>query len=329
MRRTKTHSKIQTEDKSKFLGLTAAWWMVVLAIIPIVVTIWLAFRNGSDTEREAFQQQVQQQQAQIEKQSELINKCLAIISIVLDKDNPPPVPDCFDTVEIAVKNAIEQGGYVSAADLLKVANVLFTKGNLLKAMSYYEVALDQAEQRHDSTLIAVAKGNIGLIYSDQGDLATALNYLQEALELHKEIGYRQGEASTLGNIGLIYKAQGDLAAALKYHQQALAIHKEVGYRQGEASQLGNIGLIYKAQGNLAAALKYLQEALELHEEIGYRQGEASTLGNIGLIYSDQGDLAAALKYLTEALSILDEHGLKYGRDIIVHAIDEIKQKQKE
>ncbi len=243
MGKKKTQITVRTEDKSKFLGLTAVWWVVVIMVVGIPVSIWLAFRDGGNGEKQLLEQRVEKLQADKEELYSLLHQCLGNTPIILDKDNPPPEPDCFDTVEIEVRNIIEQGGYVNGADLLRVGNVLYTKGDCQKALSYYQVALNQAGQHDDSSLIASAKGNIGLIYSDKGDLDEALKYHQAALEIHKEVGYRQGKANQLGNIGLIYKAKGDLDEALKYLKEALEIFEAHGYTKEVEQTKRNIAEI--------------------------------------------------------------------------------------
>ena len=114
---------------------------------------------------------------------------------------------------------------------------------------------------------SAALGNIGLVYSDKGDLDKALEYYQQALKIHRDIGYKLGEASALGNIGLVYSNKGDLNKALKYFQQALKIDRDIGHKLGEANQLGNIGLVYSDKGDLDKALEYLQQALKIFIEI--------------------------------------------------------------
>jgi len=161
-------------------------------------------------------------------------------------------------------------------------------------------------------LKAISLGNLGIVFTIKGELDKALKYYEEALKIHREVGYRQGEASDLGNIGNVFTIKGELDKALKYYEEALKIHREVGYRQGEANQLGNLGIVYSIKGEFDEALKYHEEALRIDREIGYRQGEASDLGNIGNVYSDKGEFDEALKYHEEALRIDREIGYREG-----------------
>lgn len=133
--------------------------------------------------------------------------------------------------------------------------------------------------------------------------------------------------SILLNLGNAHYSLSQNDEALKNYRAILELTKKVVGKdalEGKAAALGNIGLIYSGKGELDKALKYFQDGLKIHREIGYRQGEANQLGNIGLIYSYKGELDTALKYLEAALKILDTANLTYGRDIILRAINSIR-----
>jgi tetratricopeptide (TPR) repeat protein len=169
--------------------------------------------------------------------------------------------------------------------------------------------------------------NLGIAYYSVGQSQNALKNYRAILKLAPRVKEEEalfGVSATLVNIGLVYWARGELDNALRHYQDALKIDREVGYRQGEAADLCNIGLIYKDRGDLGNALQYHQDALKIHREVGYRQGEATDLCNIGLVYGAKGDLVNALKCLEDALRILDASGLAYGRDMILRAINSIK-----
>ncbi|NMC44183.1 MAG: tetratricopeptide repeat protein, partial [candidate division Zixibacteria bacterium] len=109
----------------------------------------------------------------------------------LDPRQPVEIPPEVDKLETNV-GVIAKAGLVDAESLVKMGNIEYTRGNLAKAMSYYEQARELASD--DRKLQATCIGNIGLIYKAKGDAEAALKYHEEALKIDREIGYRQGEA---------------------------------------------------------------------------------------------------------------------------------------
>jgi tetratricopeptide (TPR) repeat protein len=266
---------LDVDRLTDYFGIGADLWLIILTAIIVILTLALVLKREKGIDPAT---------------AKLIEKILEKVPTPLDPKQLPSITkeDVKKLEEHAPSLIREMNGLVNLDFLIKLGNVEYTQGNLLKSLAYFNEALERAKLTKNSITIGVCLGNIGLIYSDKGDLDSALKYLEDALKIDREIGYKQGEAAALGNIGLIYKAKGDLDSALKYHEDALKIHREIGYKQGEANQLGNIGLIY----------------------------------------SDKGDLDSALKYLEDALKILVEFKLVYGKDIITKAIKELSDKEK-
>lgn len=75
-------------------------------------------------------------------------------------------------------------------------------------------------------------------------------------------------------------------------------------------------------GKAQQALDDFERCLQISKNDNYSR--ASALGNIGLIYKDKGESDKALKHLEDALKVLDTANLTYGRDIILRAINSIK-----
>ncbi|MBW1616577.1 MAG: tetratricopeptide repeat protein [Deltaproteobacteria bacterium] len=195
-----------------------------------------------------------------------------------------------------------------------------TRGYLTDFMSALKIGLSAVKKSNDKEAEAVFLGNVGFIYANKGELDKALEYYEQALDITKEIGYKEGEANQLLNIGNIYANKGELDKALEYYEQALDITKEIGYKEGEAINLGNIGNIYANKGELDKALEYYEQALNIDKEIGYKKGKANCLLNIGNIYYNKGESEQALEYYEQAEDIFKKIGtqseLKIARNNI-------------
>lgn len=182
------------------------------------------------------------------------------------------------------------------------------RGEVKKALAYYEQALPIRRELDDREGEGVTLNNMAAIYDDQGKYELALQYYEQDLTICREGGDRKGEGTTLNNIGRLYRTQGDNETALSYYEQALPIAQEVGDKEGEGVTLNNIAAV---QGKPAKAIEYYEQALAIRQEIGDRAGEALTLHNIGATYIKQGDLAKAEEYISRAVQIAEAIGHPY------------------
>ena len=193
-----------------------------------------------------------------------------------------------------------------------LGRVRYRLGQLDAAVEALEHVQRLGNAVEDKAVIAIAFGNLGLIYQTRGDLEKAEEYHLKSLEIEKELGRKEGMASQYGNLGLIYRTRGDLEEAEEYHLKSLALHEELGLKEGMASQYGNLGLLYRRQGNLEEAEEYHLKSLEIAKELGLKEGMASQYGNLGLIYRRQGNLEKAEEYHLKALGLNEELGHKEG-----------------
>jgi tetratricopeptide (TPR) repeat protein len=158
-----------------------------------------------------------------------------------------------------------------------------------------------------------ALNNQGFIYNIKGDIPKALEYFEKSLKLQEEIGYKVGIAELLSNIGVIYYNQNEKNKALDYYKRSLKIREELGDKDGIANSLNNIGSVYYDQKDMHKALAYYGNSLKIQEEIGDKLGYAYSLNNIGSAYFNQGDVLKALDYFSRSLevreSIKDHQGI--------------------
>ena len=194
----------------------------------------------------------------------------------------------------------------------QLGHLRYRLGQLDAAAEAYERVQRLGNVVEDKAVIAVAYGNLGVIYRTRGDLEKAEQYHLKSLEIAKELGRKEGMASQYGNLGLIYVTQGDLEKAEEYFKKSLALHEELSRKLGMASDYGNLGLIYLTRGDLEKAEEYLLKSLELEKELGRKEGMANAFGNLGLIYRTRDDLEKAEEYHLKSLEIEKELGRKEG-----------------
>nr|QNO54632.1 photosystem I assembly protein Ycf3 [Methanosarcinales archaeon ANME-1 ERB7] len=191
-----------------------------------------------------------------------------------------------------------------------IGNVYQIKGELDKALDYFEKALKLSEGLGIKEVMAVQLRNIGNVNLDKGEHEKALGYYLKALKLDEELGRKKEIAADLGNIGIVYRIRGEIEKALEYFEKALELDEKLRIKEGMTRALGNIGIIYQIKGEHEKALEYFEKALELDEELGMKQGIATELMNIGNVNFDKGELGKALEYYDKALKMFKEMGIR-------------------
>ena len=65
-------------------------------------------------------------------------------------------------------------------------------------------------------------------YHHKGDLDKALDYYQQSLELYEEAGSKEDIAKTLNMMGIVFRLKKDLKKSLEYLRRAGDLRKEIG-----------------------------------------------------------------------------------------------------
>jgi tetratricopeptide (TPR) repeat protein len=195
--------------------------------------------------------------------------------------------------------------YDMAADLLTDIdfNYLLTWG-LYRQMAEMHERLQG--KLSDKYMQAASVGNLGSAYLNTGQVQKAISCYERALNAARESGDRLNEGVWLGNLGGCYSNLGETARAIDYHEQALAIDRETGHRLGEANELGNLGIRYSYLGDSARAIDYHEQALVIDREIEYRLGEGMDLGNLADVLVDEKQYPEAIRSAAESAEIAEE-----------------------
>jgi tetratricopeptide (TPR) repeat protein len=185
-------------------------------------------------------------------------------------------------------------------------------GKMKEALNFHTASLQIRQVLHDPEDIATSFGNIGNIKSDLGLIKEALEFYEKSLKISEEIGDKSGIANSLNNIGNIKSDLGLIKEALEFYEKSMKIEEEIGYKSGIANSLNNIGSIKSDLGLNIEALEQCEKSLKIQEEIGYKSGIAGSLNSIGIIKSALGLKKEALEFYEKSLKISEEIGKKSG-----------------
>ena len=123
-------------------------------------------------------------------------------------------------------------------------------GKLDAVIQSYNHVLQIGEAGRQKILLAVATGNLGIIYQTRGELDKAEEYYRRSLAINEEKGRKVGMAHQYGNLGIVYETSSDMAHAEEFYRKSLVIFDGLGRKRGMASQYGNLGNIYQIRSEL-------------------------------------------------------------------------------
>lgn len=155
------------------------------------------------------------------------------------------------------------------ASLFELGNVAAQRGELLRALEFYEEAAQVAETCQAHYFHALARNNFayhGLLLGWLKAAQRALGHGQRLAETYELFGALLHLASTQGEIHLYL---GDWAAARQSFQRGLALAEELGNPERQAGYRAGLALAARGQQDLAGAITLLEEALLLINGRGY------------------------------------------------------------
>ncbi len=231
----------------------------------------------------------------------LIKKATKLLPIATNHDTVEALIDVADQLAKTNKNP-HQSVHIL---IIKGQNEYYSS-NYEDAVAIYYQALEQAEQLHDSILLAKVTLNLGMVYDELEDYDEAINFFHKALTISQSIKDSSVIAKTYQNIAISYQNKKDLAKALEYNEKAneLAILKKDTTMIIDV--INNFGTIAYDQKNLVKSLDYYSKALKLYQKIKDRKGIAMAYNNIGLVYLDKNEYEKSIDYFNKSLALATE-----------------------
>jgi len=177
-----------------------------------------------------------------------------------------------------------------------------------EAMKYAGIAYESSLASNDSTNMALALKNTGIIYYFTGENKLALNYYEKALKIFTMRSDKKGISSCVNNMGIIYKDLGNYEKALESYQKSTEIDYQLKDEEALASTLGNIGEIYHLQGLYDKAISYYKNSLALEIKYKNYDGIGESFMNIGAVYQENDSYNESMENYNYALVIFKKTG---------------------
>jgi tetratricopeptide (TPR) repeat protein len=112
------------------------------------------------------------------------------------------------------------------------------------ALTHAKLALNLATLLADSSNIAEAYNDIGVVAALQGKHLTGLENFQAALTFYEAANDLEGASKIINNLGVIYGALEQYSDAIKNYEESYKLSLKIGDMEGAALNLYNISINY-------------------------------------------------------------------------------------
>ncbi len=144
------------------------------------------------------------------------------------RDNSTKAENLFVQSLEAVR-IFEMSDSIKESEILEnLAELYISKGEVQKAIEYYDLACEIFVKFGDNSKNAEFKIKIGGIYLEfEENSLKAINYFEEALEIYDELGYTKQCALILHKLGDIYLDRGRLEMAISHFDEARKYYNDI------------------------------------------------------------------------------------------------------
>jgi len=178
--------------------------------------------------------------------------------------------------------------------LSTIADAFYHKGELDKALGFYEKALDlKINEKIKSRIYS----DIALIYSKEGNFEEAINYSQKAIEIDKKYSNYRGLVIDLLNLGEIYRQAGNFSEAEFFLLAGLNEAKELNNEFWEATAYFDLDKFYMNKyekssnfSDIIYAKEYLTKAHYLYESTDDKAKVMELLERVNAIINSEFEL---------------------------------------
>lgn len=187
-------------------------------------------------------------------------------------------------------------------------------GQFDSAMFYYDLSLNTARERHDTSLMLANLSNRSIAYMNYGHQEKALNSYYEIISItEKNKKYIKYLAAAYNNIATFYDSRSavkEYDKAFEYRRKALATDIKRNDEEAIARDYTNLGDLFNRLKFYDSAQHYLQLAVPIHEKHNNYQALALTAAIFGDLYEKDSIFDQALIQKQKATDYAKKSGYK-------------------
>ncbi len=201
----------------------------------------------------------------------------------------------------------------SKGDTSKKAKLLKKKGIILDDFSFYDEAIEAAQESEklfstlkDTAGLAGAYNCYGLVHWHTGKIEESFKAFLTAEKYYEIGGDYKNKAMAISNIAILYYEQADYDKTLKYFLEYLDVVKMDNDKEEIARIQGNIGVVYKKLNQFDKAIEYYNKSKDYYKESNNIKSLISTYSNIASMYLNTEDFDLARENLNEAIKLISD-----------------------
>ena len=160
---------------------------------------------------------------------------------------------------------------------VSLGNIYWSRGELERALNYYQQAYNQRRKQPDHAATAGALASIANIHVEMGRLTEARDEYERVLDLAHRASDKRIIARTENNLSECLLELGHAGTALNHARSALTACRKLGDLSEEPNVLINLGRILGKLKFLQEANGYLTEAIRISAQTGDRRTQAACL----------------------------------------------------
>jgi len=183
-----------------------------------------------------------------------------------------------------------------------MAHMYYRVGDMAKALSWAQKALELAKKLNDYEVIASSYASLGTIFSFIGDMKKACECHERALKIALDNGYMETALRAHNNLAAALPGQ-ESERRFECYEKGFELAKKVGHI-GMISWIGNLlAYTHIGMGNMNKAVLLMEESVALDRKAGNMVGLSGSLNWLGFVYQILGEWDKSDQYYNEAFSI--------------------------
>lgn len=162
---------------------------------------------------------------------------------------------------------------------LDICSIYLAEKNYKDGLTYALRARDAAVRAQDSTVLAEACNNLGVVFDGRENFAAAMEQFTTAWKISEALDDKMSMTDNAMNIGNVFREQHDITHALEWHFKAENIGRSISYLEALRELYDDLSKDYIAKKNFEEAYVYQVRFKELSDSL-FNDENTSALNSI-------------------------------------------------